>query len=39
MVCHGDIYRVLLGEITLEEVLDPIRPKPKAPEPDQVCLF
>lgn len=39
LVCHGDIYRVLLGEITLEEVLEPIRPKPKAPEPDQVCLF
>lgn len=39
LVCHGDVYRVLLNEITFEEVLAPIRPKPRLPEPEQSLLF
>lgn len=40
-VCHGDIYRVLLGEATLDEVLLPIKPKlkPDRTPPEQGMLF
>lgn len=35
--CHGDVFRVLLGEIGLEEALGP---KPKtAPDLPQISLF
>lgn len=39
--CHGDIYRVRLGELTLEEVLGPLRPKlvPALEESSQIGLF
>lgn len=37
--CHGDIYRVRLGELTLEEVLGPLRPKPVIEESSQIGLF
>lgn len=34
--CHGDIYRVKLGEMTLEEALPPLEPQA---EPPQFDLF
>lgn len=39
--CHGDIYRVRLGEMTLEEVLGPLRPRatPVVEEASQLGLF
>lgn len=35
--CHGDVYRVLLGELTLEEVLPP--PEPEREAAPQFDLF
>ncbi len=45
--CHGDIYRVLLGELTLDEVLtpEPVQPAtqkspaPKSTDDTQMGLF